>query len=206
MKKRVRDSESEMAEICDGSTSRYSDVPLSFPFVALKPPSHSLTTSLSPYLLVQTTCHTIANGTEGRTGRDLVTVVSHEDEKTKMMATCMVKESAGNTHMEFACNGRRNPSFRCSSMLCFQDYDTNDYSSYDQRHPARDANRNYDSKNSYGHDYDQHHGTDEYHQDRDGNGGTFPSRKRHVASEPSPHVIFLGLEPDFTEADVSGTH
>ena len=27
-------------------------------------------------------------------------------------------------------------------------------------------------------------------------------KKRQVPSEPSPHVIFLGLDPDFTEADV----
>ncbi|KAG6879954.1 hypothetical protein C0992_008888 [Termitomyces sp. T32_za158] len=29
------------------------------------------------------------------------------------------------------------------------------------------------------------------------------NKKRLVPSEPSPHVIFLGLDPDFTEADVS---
>lgn len=29
----------------------------------------------------------------------------------------------------------------------------------------------------------------------------FP-KKRLMPSEPSPHVIFLGLDPDFTEADV----
>ena len=28
------------------------------------------------------------------------------------------------------------------------------------------------------------------------------NKKRQVPSEPSPHVIFLGLDPDFTEADV----
>ena len=28
-------------------------------------------------------------------------------------------------------------------------------------------------------------------------------RKKHIASEPSPHVIFLGLDLDFTEKDVS---
>ena len=28
------------------------------------------------------------------------------------------------------------------------------------------------------------------------------NRKRHVASEPSSHVIFLGLDTDYTEADV----
>ena len=30
-------------------------------------------------------------------------------------------------------------------------------------------------------------------------------KKRQVPSEPSPHVIFLGLDPDFTEADVRMT-
>ena len=34
-----------------------------------------------------------------------------------------------------------------------------------------------------------------------GGGGGFV-KKRLVPSEPSPHVIFLGLDPDFTEADV----
>lgn len=29
-----------------------------------------------------------------------------------------------------------------------------------------------------------------------------PPKKRMQASEPSPHVIFLGLDPDFTESDV----
>ncbi|KAH8108485.1 hypothetical protein DFH11DRAFT_1633133 [Phellopilus nigrolimitatus] len=33
--------------------------------------------------------------------------------------------------------------------------------------------------------------------------GGFQNRKKHVASEPSPHVIFLGLDPDFTEADLA---
>ena len=34
-----------------------------------------------------------------------------------------------------------------------------------------------------------------------GAAGGFP-KKRLLPSEPSPHVIFLGLDPDFTEADV----
>ncbi|KLO07384.1 hypothetical protein SCHPADRAFT_932471 [Schizopora paradoxa] len=33
-------------------------------------------------------------------------------------------------------------------------------------------------------------------------GGGFVNRKKHVSSEPSPHVIFLGLDSDFTEADL----
>ncbi|KAH9921052.1 uncharacterized protein B0H18DRAFT_1022520 [Fomitopsis serialis] len=35
-----------------------------------------------------------------------------------------------------------------------------------------------------------------------GGGGGGYSKKRLVPSEPSPHVIFLGLDPDFTEADL----
>lgn len=38
-----------------------------------------------------------------------------------------------------------------------------------------------------------------------GAGGGFP-KKRLQPSEPSPHVIFLGLDPDFTEADVCRLH
>lgn len=38
------------------------------------------------------------------------------------------------------------------------------------------------------------------HDDRHGKG--FHSKKRLVPSEPSSHVIFLGLDPDFSEADV----
>ena len=33
-------------------------------------------------------------------------------------------------------------------------------------------------------------------------GGSGGFKKRLTPSEPSPHVIFLGLDPDFTEADV----
>lgn len=36
-----------------------------------------------------------------------------------------------------------------------------------------------------------------------GGAGGYP-KKRLMPSEPSPHVIFLGLDPDFTEADVCG--
>ena len=35
-----------------------------------------------------------------------------------------------------------------------------------------------------------------------GGGGFYGHKKNLVSSEPSPHVIFLGLDPDFTEADV----
>jgi len=39
-------------------------------------------------------------------------------------------------------------------------------------------------------------------EDRSRGGGVNFPKKRLVPSEPSPHVIFLGLDPDFTEADV----
>ncbi|KAJ7109123.1 hypothetical protein C8R44DRAFT_276470 [Mycena epipterygia] len=39
------------------------------------------------------------------------------------------------------------------------------------------------------------------HMQRGGAGGAFV-KKRLQPSEPSPHVIFLGLDPDFTEADL----
>lgn len=44
----------------------------------------------------------------------------------------------------------------------------------------------------------QDYGQDDRHR---GGGGGF-NKKRLIPSEPSPHVIFLGLDPDFTEADV----
>jgi hypothetical protein len=50
----------------------------------------------------------------------------------------------------------------------------------------------YDSHNSY-----QDYGV--------GGGGFHGHKKRLVASDPSPHVIFLGLDIGFTESDVRGT-
>ena len=47
-------------------------------------------------------------------------------------------------------------------------------------------------QNEHSHDYP--------HDDRSQQRGF--NKKRLVPSEPSPHVIFLGLDPDFTEADV----
>ncbi|KAL9714894.1 hypothetical protein Ac2012v2_001554 [Leucoagaricus gongylophorus] len=44
----------------------------------------------------------------------------------------------------------------------------------------------------------QDYGQDDRHR---GGGGGF-NKKRLIPSEPSPHVIFLGLDPDFTEADL----
>ncbi|KAL4064306.1 hypothetical protein V8B97DRAFT_1950461 [Scleroderma yunnanense] len=49
----------------------------------------------------------------------------------------------------------------------------------------------YSSKQDQSHDY-----TDARH------GKGFSSKKRLVPSEPSAHVIFLGLDPDFSEADL----
>ena len=37
-----------------------------------------------------------------------------------------------------------------------------------------------------------------------GGGGFHGHKKRLVASDPSPHVIFLGLDIGFTESDVCG--
>ncbi|XP_006458414.1 hypothetical protein AGABI2DRAFT_190699 [Agaricus bisporus var. bisporus H97] len=56
---------------------------------------------------------------------------------------------------------------------------------------------NYYHKNEY-----QDYGQDERHRDRAGPGGGGFTKKRLIPSEPSPHVIFLGLDPDFTEADL----
>lgn len=62
-----------------------------------------------------------------------------------------------------------------------------------------------DTTNSSGYyhknDY-QDYGQEDRHR---GSGGGFP-KKRLVPSEPSPHVIFLGFDPDFTEADVRITY
>lgn len=54
--------------------------------------------------------------------------------------------------------------------------------------------------------HDTSYGQGEYpqdysHEDRSQLRGGF-NKKRIAPSEPSPHVIFLGLDPDFTEADV----
>lgn len=46
---------------------------------------------------------------------------------------------------------------------------------------------------------DSHHGYQDYGV---GGGGFHGHKKRLVASDPSPHVIFLGLDTAFTEADV----
>lgn len=57
------------------------------------------------------------------------------------------------------------------------------------------ANEDTSYENGYEGEYDQ--SLDDRSQQR----GGF-AKKRLIPSQPSPHVIFLGLDPDFTEADV----
>ena len=66
-----------------------------------------------------------------------------------------------------------------------------------------DTTRGFEDNTTYSdsnrqHDWSQDRGQEDRSR---GGGGNFP-KKRLVPSEPSPHVIFLGLDPDFTEADV----
>ena len=49
--------------------------------------------------------------------------------------------------------------------------------------------------------HDSHHSYQDYGV---GGGGFHGHKKRLVASDPSPHVIFLGLDTAFTESDVRG--
>ncbi|KAL5532946.1 hypothetical protein ACEPAF_4720 [Sanghuangporus sanghuang] len=67
-------------------------------------------------------------------------------------------------------------------------YGGDGYSSHDNAYP--------DNYNNFGYD----HSTD----GRDDRSHRYPpqNRKKHIASEPSPHVIFLGLDFDFTESDL----
>lgn len=75
----------------------------------------------------------------------------------------------------------------------YEGYD--EYSSYNNN----EYNNSYNSNNRQEQgDWSQDHGPDD--RPRGGAGGS--SKKRMVPSEPSPHVIFLGLDHDFTEADV----
>ncbi|KAI0747699.1 hypothetical protein C8Q80DRAFT_1336748 [Daedaleopsis nitida] len=63
-----------------------------------------------------------------------------------------------------------------------------------------DASQGYDDS---GYDSRQSYDQGGLHQDdRQQKGGGVYNKKRLVPSEPSPHVIFLGLEPDFTESDM----
>ncbi|KAM5535561.1 hypothetical protein V8D89_010728 [Ganoderma adspersum] len=55
----------------------------------------------------------------------------------------------------------------------------------------------YDNRQNY--DQGGYYQDDRFHK---GGGGGMHNKKRLVPSEPSPHVIFLGLDPDFTESDM----
>jgi hypothetical protein len=61
---------------------------------------------------------------------------------------------------------------------------------------GHDASQHYDDAGYGKGEHSQDHPSDDRSQQRGFN------KKRLVPSEPSPHVIFLGLDPDFTEADV----
>lgn len=80
--------------------------------------------------------------------------------------------------------------FAFSSSHLLQGYDAHSYdeSAYESGYGQSNASRHTDSAPDYGND------------DRHGKG--FHTKKRLVPSEPSSHVIFLGLDPDFSEADV----
>ncbi|OSD02722.1 hypothetical protein PYCCODRAFT_1477382 [Trametes coccinea BRFM310] len=64
-----------------------------------------------------------------------------------------------------------------------------------------DASQAYDNSGYDNSGYDNRHHNDQsyYQEDRHPRGH---NKKRLVPSEPSPHVIFLGLDPDFTESDM----
>lgn len=72
---------------------------------------------------------------------------------------------------------RETPFTTSSKLIFFQGYDGQ--KAYD------DYGSGYSKRNDQGH-----------------GGGEGYNKKRLVPSEPSPHVIFLGLDPDFTESDV----
>jgi hypothetical protein len=75
----------------------------------------------------------------------------------------------------------------------YEGYD--EYNSYNNNEYNNSYNNN--SRQGQG-DWSQDYGQDD--RSRGGAGGF--AKKRLVPSEPSPHVIFLGLDPDFTEADL----
>ncbi|KAJ8583547.1 hypothetical protein M405DRAFT_866953 [Rhizopogon salebrosus TDB-379] len=61
-------------------------------------------------------------------------------------------------------------------------YEESGYETYNQQSQGKPQD--------YAQDYDDRHQKG------------FQTKKRLVPSEPSPHVIFLGLDPDFSEADL----
>jgi RNA-binding protein 5/10 len=71
-------------------------------------------------------------------------------------------------------------------------------------HTSSDSNEFQEYDVSQSHDdggHDRGHAQDYGQEERPQRPG-FAIKKRLTPSEPSPHVIFLGLDPDFTEADV----
>lgn len=98
----------------------------------------------------------------------------------------MATESAESITMEYVHAVR----FAFASSHLLQGFDAHSYdeSAYESNYGQTNSNRHTDSAPDYGND------------DRHGKG--FHTKKRLVPSEPSSHVIFLGLDPDFSEADV----
>jgi hypothetical protein len=94
------------------------------------------------------------------------------------MTTTAQRGNEGNTTMESV--SLRNLFHYLVQAYLFQGYDGQ--KAYD------DYGSGYSKRNDQGH-----------------GGGEGYNKKRLVPSEASPHVIFLGLDPDFTESDVSLT-
>ncbi|EAU88125.2 hypothetical protein CC1G_03797 [Coprinopsis cinerea okayama7 len=80
------------------------------------------------------------------------------------------------------------------------------YGGYGQGRHGSDYGNHHHHHNHQQHHRQQHHRDQDYGYDErprgGGGGGGGHPKKRLLPSEPSPHVIFLGLDPDFTEADV----
>lgn len=82
--------------------------------------------------------------------------------------------------------------------VCIASLTLSHFQGHDAGHTYEEnsSNSSYNRQQQY--DWTQDHSQDD--RSRGGAGGF--AKKRLVPSEPSPHVIFLGLDPDFTEADV----
>jgi len=120
------------------------------------------------------------NGTEGRTTGSKTIIrrgmtVPGEAPAVGMTTTTQ-RGNEGNTTTESV--PLRNLFHRLVRTYLFQGYDGQ--KAYD------DYSTGYSKRNDQGH-----------------GGGDGYTKKRLVPSEASPHVIFLGLDPDFTESDVS---
>ncbi len=125
--------------------------------------------------------------------RRLITGILEGGKVTTTTGT--VKESGGSTTPEFANIQEQSIGLQRSRSHTLQDYEDASWFSYDGRGQAgyevQELGGRFDS--------------DAFYDRQNRPGGGHPNRKKHVASEPSPHVIFLGLDLDFTEADVSLT-